>query len=589
MSVMRAPGVYFEPSEQRVPPLELGQTGVPVFIGITRRGPLDRPMLLSSEARFVEVFGESVGYSYLASALKGFFDNGGERCFVLRVARVEGAPGEDLARPAQAVVFDQTGAPTLEIRAQDPGTWGNALKLALTPSAPVRTFLTRDADAGEDRIQVKSTHGLTPGTVVQVHTPEGAQWSTIRKVDGKTVVLDDVLTAAFASSRPTYVSAHTFDLRIWDFDHVERFEGLSLFGRSPRYVERIINEQSRLIRVEGLKPDTAAVQCMPVLVEQAGLLGGSDGLEHLGPADFIGYDRGPGDRRGLASLIEHPDIDLICMPDLMAAWEQSRDHADGQGRFRSLRDVEIVQDAVISFCERSQNCFAILDMPRDVGYQHALEWRQQYDTAHAALYFPWFVVLDPARRTVPPCGHIAGIYARSDHRDGVHKAPANEMIQGIVDLDVLLQDAHLAQLNERGINCMRAFGPRGLRVWGARTLSSDPEWRYINVRRTISAISNAIERGTQWAVFEPNGQGLWKRISRIVVSFLSQLREQGMLVGETPEDAFFVQCDAETNPPDDVDRGMLTTQIGLAVTRPVEFIVFRLSQRLEDQARSDEE
>ena len=171
----------------------------------------------------------------------------------------------------------------------------------------------------------------------------------------------------------------------------------------------------------------------------------------------------------------------------------------------------------------------------------------------------------------------------------MHKAPANEIVEGVVDLEVLLQDAHLALLYDSGINCIRPFASRGLRVWGARTLSSDPEWRFINVRRTVSAIAQAISNGTQWAVFEPNNSGLWKRLVSIISTFLAGLRTQGVLNGDTPDDAFFVQCDAETNPPEAVDRGMLVTRIGLAVSRPVEFIIFRLAQRLETEAQASEE
>ena len=584
MAVVRAPGVYFEPSEQRVPPLELGRTGVPVMIGITRRGPLDRPIRITSESRFFEVFGEPVSGTYLASAIRGFFDNGGESCFVLRVARVDGAPGEDVARSAGVTLLDGAGSPTLRIEAQDPGQWGNGLRVTLTASEDIRTFLTRDAAAGETQLQVKSSHGLAPGAWIRVHTPELTHWTSVTRVDGKTVALAAPLPADFDSKRPTYVSVHAFDLQAFDLERRERFERLSLLGLSPRYVERVINEQSRLIRATALRPGTADVsKSMPVEVTGASLGGGSDGVEHLGPEDFIGHDRGPGNRRGIEGLVEYADLDLLCAPDLMAAYERS-------ARFRSLRDVEVVQDAMVRLCERtSPSRFALLDLPPGLDYEEALRWRRQYDSAHAGLYFPWLVVLDPGRRSVPPSGHIAGIISRSDKLYGVHKAPANEQVEGIVDLSVILQDPHLARLNDASINCIRPFGARGIRLWGARTLSSDSEWRYLNVRRTVSAIAWAIEQGTQWAVFEPNGPLLWKRVSRIVAAFLMGLREQGMLSGDTPEQAFFVQCDAETNPREDVDRGMLSTRIGLAVTRPVEYIVFRLSQRLEDQARSDEE
>ncbi len=584
MAILRAPGVYYEPSEQRVAPLELGKTGVPVFLGITRRGPLDRPVRVTSEARFTEIFGDPLPDSYLLSVLRGFFDNGGDACFVLRIARTQGAPDEDVARRAAFSVPDRAGQATLLVEAQDEGVWGNALRLSLRSSpSEGRTFLTRDADAGDESVQVKSSHGITAGTLVCIQDPQQEQWVYVSRVEGKTLVLAEPLGHARLSGAPTYVTPHSFELHVREYEREERFDRLSLHGASPRWVERIVNDQSRLIRVRCLRPETPPRHALPMDHAEVSLTGGSDGLANLGPDDFIGHDRGPTDRRGLWGLVEHPEIDILCMPDLMAAYRTSK-------RFRSLRDVEVVQDAAISVCERSRHWFALLDMPPGGDFEEAMRWRQQFDSAHAAFHFPWVVTLRGGRRsTVPPCGHVSGIISRIDRDVGIHKAPANEVIEGIVDLEVILQDTHLAMLNNAGINCLRPFAARGLRVWGARTCSSDPEWRYINVRRTIGSIACAIERGTQWAVFEPNGPQLWKRVTRSIVGFLAGLRERGLLSGPTPEDAFFVRCDEETNPPDDVDRGIMTTEIGLAVSRPVEFIVFRVSQRLEDQAQQDEE
>lgn len=582
MREVRAPGVYFEPSEQRIAPLELGETGVPVFLGITRRGPLDRPVRLTSEARFVELFGEPLPDGYLGPALRGFFDNGGEDCYVLRVARMEGAPGESFAATAKHTLLDRGGQPTLRITALDPGSWGNHVRVTLALSSPNRTFLTLDGDPGDEAVHVKSTHGLTPGTLVRIHDAQNEQWTVVRSVAGKRLILADPLARAFASAAPTYVVAHTFDLKVRDLEREERFGELSLFGNSARFVERVINEQSRLIRCTALRPSTPVELAEPIEVAEVSLSGGADGLTDLGPEDFIGHDRGPGDRRGLMSLVEYDEIDLVAMPDLMNAFERST-------RF-TLRGVEAVQEAAVTICERAINRFALLDMPPGADFEEALRWRRQIDSPRAALYFPWVVVLRGGKRvTVPPCGHVAGIIARSDRAIGVHKAPANEIVEGIVDLDVLLRDTHLALLNDAGINCMRPFGPRGLRLWGARTTSSDPEWRYINVRRTVSAIAAAIEAGMQWVVFETNNPDLWKRVARQISAFLMGLRERGMLSGATPEEAFFVKCDGETNPGPEVDAGRLTTLIGLAVTRPVEFIVFRLSQRLEDEAQAVEE
>lgn len=583
MAMTRAPGVYYEANERRVSPLALGQTGVPVFIGVTRRGPLNAPVQIFSRVQFAEFFGDPLPDGYLGAALHGFFENGGETCCILRVARVDGQDGEDIAQAARRLLPDGTGRPTLRIQARNPGSWGNGLHLDLERVALQRTFLTRDADKGDAALQLKTAHGISVGTLIEIQADDTVQWTVVNRVEGKRISLVDPLAHDFASAAPTYVTAHVFSLSVRDLDQAERYENLSIYGNSPRFVERVVNDRSRLIHVTALRPDTPLGQAMPKPLTNGPLIGGADGTADLGPEDFIGHDRGPADRRGLMCLVEHPQIDLLVLPDLMSAWQNSK-------RFKTLRDVEAVQEAAISLCERSANRFAILDMPPGGDLAEAQRWRRQFDTAHAALYFPWLITVDEGRRrTVPPSGHIAGIYSRSDASHGVHKAPANEIVEGIVDLEVLLQDAHLALLYDSGINCIRPFSSRGLRVWGARTLSSDSEWRFLNVRRTVSAIAQAIENGTQWAVFEPNSPDLWKSIVTIVSSFLAGLRTQGVLNGASPDEAFFVQCDAETNPPETVDRGMLVTRIGLAVSRPVEFIIFRLAQRLETEAKASEE
>ncbi|MGK0357754.1 MAG: phage tail sheath protein FI [Bradymonadia bacterium] len=584
MALTRAPGVYYEANERRVSALALGQTGVPVFIGVTRRGPLNAPVQIFSQAQFAEFFGDPLPDGYLGAALHGFFENGGETCCILRIARVNGRhDDEDIAQAARRLLPDGVGRPTLRVQARNPGSWGNGLHLDLDRVALQRTFLIRDADKGDQHLQLKTAHGITVGTLIEIQADETIQWTVVNRIEGKRISLVDPLAQAFASAAPTYVTAHVFSLSVRDLEQSERFENLSIYGNSPRFVERVVNDRSRLIHVTALRPDTSLDAAMPKPLANGPLIGGADGVADLGPEDFIGHDRGPADRQGLMCLVEYPQIDLIVLPDLMSAWQNSK-------RFKTLRDVEAVQEAAVSLCERSSNRFAILDMPPGGDLAEAQRWRRQFDSAHAALYFPWLITLeDGRRRAVPPSGHIAGIFSRSDASHGVHKAPANEIVEGIVDLEVLLQDAHLALLYDKGINCIRPFASRGLRVWGARTLSSDPEWRYINVRRTVSAIAQAIENGTQWAVFEPNNPALWKRLVSVISSFLAGLRVLGVLDGATPDEAFFVQCDPETNPPESVDRGMLVTRIGLAVSRPVEFIVFRLAQRLESEAQASEE
>src|SRR5262249_50554802 len=198
-----------------------------------------------------------------------------------------------------------------------------------------------------------------------------------------------------------------------------------------------------------------------------------------------------------------------------------------------------------------------------------------------ALYYPWIEVFDPAtgqNRFMPPSGHVAGLWSRTDTERGVHKAPANEVVRGAVELQNNITKGEQDLLNPVGVNCLRAFPGRGLRVWGARTLSSDPAWRYINVRRLFNYLEESILLGTQWVVFEPNDERLWGTIRRNIAAFLMEEWRRGALFGSSPDEAFYVKCDRETNPPDVVDRGQVICEIGICPVKPAEFVIFRLSQ-----------
>lgn len=275
----------------------------------------------------------------------------------------------------------------------------------------------------------------------------------------------------------------------------------------------------------------------------------------------------------------------------------------------------VAYEAVLSHCEKMKDRFAILDAP---GHVHALDNLTKVATASAssskpvedgeapaadpkprdkekglrarksdggygAYYFPWITIQDPLNPKVlvsaPPSGHIAGVYARVDAARGVHKAPANETLKGALDLEVRVTREEQGNLNINSVNCIRFFPGQGIRIWGARTLAdSGSEWRYINVRRLFNMIEESIGRSTLWVVFEPNDATLWNAIKRDVTAFLTMLWRQGALKGATAAEAFFVKCDAETNPPEVVDAGMVVTVIGVAPVKPAEFVIFRIGQ-----------
>jgi phage tail sheath protein FI len=275
----------------------------------------------------------------------------------------------------------------------------------------------------------------------------------------------------------------------------------------------------------------------------------------------------------MGSLAAVDEITMVAAPDLMTFAHNGDD--------TKLHDL---QGKMIAHCEAAKDRMAILDAPPGLIPQDMLDWRTKgpgYDSKFATLYWPWLEVMDPITKRpllVPPSGHMAGVWARTDATRGVHKAPANEVVLGTNGLGFQITHEEQGALNKAGINCIRAFPGRGIRVWGARTLSSDPEWRYLNVRRLFNYISESIMEGTQWAVFEPNDLRLWSSLRISALNFLSQTWRQGALFGATPEQAFFVKCDDETNPPEVIEAGQVVIEIGICPVKPAEFVIFRISQ-----------
>jgi phage tail sheath protein FI len=275
--------------------------------------------------------------------------------------------------------------------------------------------------------------------------------------------------------------------------------------------------------------------------------------------------------KALESLAPVTDLDLVAVPDAMTL-RKSAGAVDVDGIIR-------VQAEMLKHAERHSGRLAILDSLFGASVD---EIKQQRDSVlggmtepvNGALYFPWLTIADG--RLVPPCGHVAGIFARSDARVGVFKAPANEEILGVLDLEVVVNNRIQDQLNPAGINCLRAFPGRGIRVWGARTISRDPNWRYVNVRRVFLTLQRWIDANMTWANFEPNTPRLWVRINRELSVYLEGFWRSGGLAGQTAEQAFFIKCDAETNPPEVREAGRVITEVGLAPTLPGEFIVVRI-------------
>jgi phage tail sheath protein FI len=345
----------------------------------------------------------------------------------------------------------------------------------------------------------------------------------------------------------------------------EEYEGLTL-KKGRNNLATKVNSASKLIKIEETGASLPEAQRAPAPGTYA-LSAPSLSPEKVSAGDFEGD---VARRRGMGGLAAVDEITMVVMPDIMGLDDDTQ-----------LRDL---QGKMIAHCEMAGDRMAILDTPPSMLPQEILDWRMNtagYDSKFATLYYPWIEVMDPLTNQpmlVPPSGHVAGVWCRTDSTRGVHKAPANEVVLGANGLGFQVTQAEQGGLNKVGINCIRAFPGRGIRIWGARTLSSDPEWRYINVRRLFNYIAESIMEGTQWSVFEPNDQRLWMQLRIAASNFLMRTWREGALFGATPEQAYFVKCDDETNPPEVIEAGQVICEIGIAPVKPAEFVIFRLSQ-----------
>jgi uncharacterized protein len=359
---------------------------------------------------------------------------------------------------------------------------------------------------------------------------------------------------------------------------VESFPQLIL-GKGKRNVATVVNETSTKIKINVLLDEKTDLSGLIEVLKP-----GIYPLEKVTPTPvpvtgrkFAGSESA---RQGINGLAVADDVTMVVVPDLVTAATKPDGTLD-------LGLWKAVQTTLISHCEQNGNRMAVLDAPPGMTPQQIRDWRSEvamYDSAYAALYYPWIKVENPiglngdAEVFIPPSGHIAGVWARTDESRGVWKAPANDTIRGCLDVAYGVTQNEQSVLNPIGINCIRPFGTRGIRIWGARTLASDSDWRYINVRRLFNMVETTILQGTQWAVFEPNDVALWEGIKRTLNAFLRGLWSAGALFGQSVDQAFYVKCDAETNPPESIDQGLLIVEVGIAPVKPAEFVVFRIAQ-----------
>ncbi|MEV6394493.1 phage tail sheath subtilisin-like domain-containing protein [Streptomyces sp. NPDC051907] len=512
-----SPGVYVEEVASGSRPIEGVGSSVAAFVGLAPSGPLNEPTLVTNWTQYVAAFGDFTDGYYLAHSVYGFFNNGGTAAYVVRVG---GAP----------VGASEGGAPAVR------GSAANAAPAALPSAEPQRlgAFTVTAVAAGSLSVEVADPEGDGPAERFKLIVKDGGE------------------------------VAETFD--------VTAKKG----GRN--YVVTQVKERSKLIAVQEAAPAAQLARpenqtvALPASAPAPAADAPSAPSSHPGPAEYLGDSA---DRTGFGGLEAVDEVSMVAVPDLMAAYQRGA---------IDLEAVKAVQLGLIAHCELMGDRVAVIDPPPGLNARQIRVWRQEtagYDSKYAALYYPWIKAFDPATgqsRIIPPSGHIAGIWARNDAERGVHKAPANEVVRGAVDLEIQITRGEQDLLNPVGVNCIRAFPGRGIRVWGARTLSSDPAWRYLNVRRYFNYLEESILIGTQWVVFEPNDHALWARIRRNISAFLVNEWRSGALFGARPEEAYYVKCDEETNPQESVDLGRVICEIGIAPVKPAEFVVFRLAQ-----------
>lgn len=556
-----APGVYVEEVDRGSRPIEGVSTSIAGFIGFTEdiRGgaELFKPMLVTSWTQYLEYFARrnSNGFTdfdaYLPFSVRGYFLNGGGRCWITSIGTQLPSIGqENSKRQAPPLEIPRRGnSPSLKLSIRTEHFDNGPIKIAIQDGTPRALPPAKNVDKASDQIK-----GESQGTD-KVQIP--------------------------------YNPREFFSLKVCRDDQVlEEYNHLSMDPKPQTQAVTYVVEalkNSKYISVGDIAQPGRPLSRRPLNGEYELLPPGPNST----PEKFASEVEGDRNKRtGVLGIFEIDEITMVCFPDLMRAYE---------AQILSLEQVHGVMETMVSMSEGSTsgdmqgptNRMIVLDPPPDrIRPQDVVDWLDEFGrrSMFGALYYPWIQVPNPrnAGRSilVPPSGHMMGVWGRTDESRGVYKAPANEVPRGITGLayDVNFREQEL--LNPLGINCIRKFPNRGIRIWGARTLvePDKTEWRYISVRRLISYIERSIEVGTQWAVFEPNDKQLWTRVRYCISNFLERIWREGALFGANPEQAFYVKCDQENNTPETMTLGRLYIDVGVCPVRPAEFVVFRISQ-----------
>ncbi len=574
MAEYLSPGVYVEEYDNSQRSIEGVGTSTAGFVGMAQRGPVKgAPTLITSFANFQRTFGGYLSeYEYrdkrfLASSVEQFFTNGGRRCYVSRVI----PEGAKAAEGTQGI---------LRIQASSEGSWGNRVQVTVRTVKKKKLILRRKFEDGS--FEASTVSGLEEGALVIWD----GKYNTIAAISDNRISFTDafqgLLEESTGSSKgvPYLVEA---EVQIQYGDTKEAFTELNFRADSVNYIVNRL-KSSELVTVEiqeaekakkteeakeaGEAKEAEAVQNPIERIFGEGaeegvisLSGGSDGsIDKADAGMFIGTDEGPGERTGIASFQENDQISMLAVP--------------------GITEPSVVT-ALVAHCENMADRFAVIDMPFSCKTtDKLLEYRELIDTTYGAMYHPWIQNFDRTTQKpgyFPPSGAVMGVYARTDISRGVHKAPANETIS-CTGLSVNFNTGEQDILNPEGINLIRKLPGQGVRIWGARTAGSNSTFKYVNVRRLFIYIEKSIKTNTGWVVFEPNDATLWERVRISISSFLNTVWRSGMLAGATEEESYFVEIGESTMTQDDILSGRLICNIGIAPSRPAEFVIFRITQ-----------
>ena len=642
-----APGVYIEETSFRAKSIEGVSTTTTGFIGPARYGPLDlEPDIVTSLGEFERVYGDrqqlnfdsAILHNYLWHAARSFFEEGGKRLYIMRVFRaLEGNyPPADFEAASQANpgLYDDGharisvpatgGTSAITVRARFPGAAGNVrvsftvrlgqnVLAGTTGQATIGSVMDNDVVWIND---LQSPIASPPGAGTLYLAEYDKTQQTWRFKRSKTAS-DNDLRLNHSDPALALDPEGGYEVRIvtvsvtvlqqdgttlvWDQlppdpDHQREGSPDSLAAKFAVKPSNLAQERTLPIVVSAGSGVTSGLDWLAALFAErddlrtnlenprssdadrsvdAELSGGNDGLrpelsEYEGRADET-----ENTKTGLKAFEDIEDISIIAAPGATFGFENG---------YRA--NAAAITNLLIAHAQNMRYRIAVLDSADGQSIAQVRAMRAKLDSKYAAFYYPWVRVLDPVTRAeinLPPSGFVAGIYARNDINRAVYKAPANEVVNGAIGFEILLNKSQQDVLNPEGINCFRYFEGRGFRLWGARTISSDPEWKYVNLRRYFIYLERSIDRGTQWAVFEPNGDQLWANVRRTIEDFLLNEWMNGALLGEKPEKAYFVRCDRSTMTQNDLDNGRLVCLIGIAPLRPAEFVIFRIGQWTADR------